>query len=284
MAKKDQKVKPKKDKPVQAIQVVTDPKVEAEIESIKAQLERDGEEGASKLTPNQVELIKSKYAVGASDDELKIFLYVCARTKLDPFARQIYFVKRWDSKQGRDVFTPQTSIDGLRSIAERSGNYAGNDDPIFDDEKLPKRATVSVYKIVQGQRVAFTGTARWDQYCPSAPNDFMWKKMPHLMLGKCAEALALRKAFPNVISGLYISEEMEQAGVITAQGNKASASFERLVQNAKNATNLIQLKDAREKMSKTKKYSDEQKAEYIAAADETIKRLTEAKEKENADS
>jgi hypothetical protein len=70
---------------------------------------------------------------------------------------------------------------------------------------------VTVYKIIGNVRCPFTASARWDQYYPGDEQGFMWRKMPHLMLGKCAEALALRKAFPAELSGLYIKEEMDQA-------------------------------------------------------------------------
>ena len=70
---------------------------------------------------------------------------------------------------------------------------------------------MTVWRFVQGQRCAFAATARWAEYKPDA-NDFMWKKMPHTMLAKCAEALALRKGFPKQLAGLYAKEEMEQAG------------------------------------------------------------------------
>jgi phage recombination protein Bet len=156
----------------------------------------------------QVELIKSTIAVGATDDELKLFLYTAQRSGLDPLAKQIHFVKR------AGKMTIQTAIDGYRLIADRTGKYAGNDDPIFNDEEAPKRAMVTVYKIVDGQRCPFTATARWSQYFPGEAQGFMWKKMPHLMLGKCAEGLALRKAFPAELSGLYTTEEMEQANVV----------------------------------------------------------------------
>lgn len=158
------------------------------------------------FTPEQVGLIKRTIAAGATDDELTLFLGQCRRTGLDPFARQIYCVKR----QGK--MTIQVGIDGFRLIADRSAQYAGNDDPVFDNEQNPTKATVSVYKIVAGVRCPFTATARWTQYYPGDSQGFMWKKMPHLMLGKCAEALALRKAFPAELSGLYITEEMQQAG------------------------------------------------------------------------
>jgi hypothetical protein len=95
---------------------------------------------------------------------------------------------------------------------------AGSDDPVFRDDGFddghPSAATVTVYRITQGQRFNYSATARWSEYCPD--NAPMWKRMPHTMLGKCAEALALRKAFPQQLAGLYTSDEMEQAGPPTA--------------------------------------------------------------------
>lgn len=160
------------------------------------------------FTSEQVDLIKNTVARGASDDELKLFLYQCQKTGLDPLAKQIYFRKR-RTKNG-DVVSIETAIDGYRLIADRTKKYAGNDDPIFDDDANPRKATVSVYKLIGGVRCPFTATARWDQYYPGDTQGFMWRKMPHLMLGKCAEALALRKAFPAELSGVYVAEEMEQ--------------------------------------------------------------------------
>lgn len=163
-------------------------------------------------TKDQIELIKTTVAKGTTDSQLQLFLYTCKRTGLDPLAKQIHCVVR-HTKRGPEMAI-QTAIDGYRLIADRSEKYAGNDDPIFDKEDNPTKATVTVYKMVDGVRCAFTATARWDQYYPGEIQGFMWKKMPHLMLGKCAEALALRKAFPAELSGVYTNEEMEQVEVM----------------------------------------------------------------------
>src|SRR5688572_10455624 len=97
------------------------------------------------LTFNQetIDLITKTIAVGATPDELKLFLYQAQKTGLDPLARQIYFVKR----AGKT--TIQTSIDGFRVVADRSGNYAGQDEPEFEEDKTsnyPTIAKVTVYK------------------------------------------------------------------------------------------------------------------------------------------
>ena len=163
------------------------------------------------LEPEKVSLIRTTFASGATSEELKLFLYQISRTGLDPLAKQIYFQKRFNKRRGKSEMAIITGIDGYRLVADRTGCYAGNDDPVFDDEVHPRKATVTVYKIIGAMRCPFTASARWDQYYPGDDGGFMWRKMPHLMLGKCAEALALRKAFPAELSGLYIKEEMEQA-------------------------------------------------------------------------
>jgi phage recombination protein Bet len=158
----------------------------------------------------KIELIKRTIAVGASDDELELFLYTAKRTGLDPLARQIYAIKRGGK------MTIQTAIDGYRVIADRTGKLAGISDPTYvvdEGTKFPASACVTVKKVVgwtpTSMEVAeFTATARWTEYNAGGP---MWQKMPFLMLGKCAEALALRKAFPADLSGLYTTEEMAQA-------------------------------------------------------------------------
>lgn len=157
----------------------------------------------------KTDLIRRTVAAGASADELELFFHQARRSGLDPLAKQIYFVKR----QGKGVI--QVGIDGLRLIADRTLSYAGSDDAEFSGNTpngYPAAAKVTVYKMVAGQRCPFSATARWDEYYPGDSQGFQWKRMPYAMLGKCAEALALRKAFPADMSGLYVHEEMDQAG------------------------------------------------------------------------
>ncbi len=161
-----------------------------------------------RFSRDQIDLIKQTVAVGATDLELRFFLENAARTGLDPLMRQIYFVKR----KGKG--TIQVGIDGFRLIADRTRCYAGSDEPVFDreDARHPNKASVTVWKLVAGQRCPFTASARWSEYCPEEGQDFQWQRMPYLMLAKCAEAQALRKGFPAELSGVYVDAEMDQAG------------------------------------------------------------------------
>jgi len=102
----------------------------------------------------------------------------------------------------------------MRTRAAETGEYAGNDDARFEylaRTDTPSSATVTVYRFVAGQRVPFTATARMSEFKPADGADVMWRRMPHHMLGKVAEAQALRKAFPRQLAGLYAREEMAAA-------------------------------------------------------------------------
>lgn len=163
------------------------------------------------LGAEDMRVLKDSKFKGFTDAEVNYAASVCRHLHLNPLVNQIHFVKR-NTKAGA-VISVQVGIDGLRLAAQRAGGYAGSDDGIFEfnDKKQIVKATVTVYKMVEGQRCPFTASADWDEYCPSAPLDAMWKKMPKTMLAKCAEAKALRKAFPAELSALQTDEEMAQA-------------------------------------------------------------------------
>jgi phage recombination protein Bet len=157
------------------------------------------------ITSDQMALIKKTIAKDATPDELQLFLYDCARRGVHPLDRLLHFTKR----SGK--YTPITSIDFMRIRAAATKECAGIEDPMFSGVPMQPdfAAHITVFRLVHGQRCAFSATARWREYKPD--QDFMWRKMPFTMLGKCAEALALRKAFPQELAGLYESSELDQA-------------------------------------------------------------------------
>jgi len=162
-------------------------------------------------TPEQKQLIASTIAPGCSADELRLFGLACQRTGLDPFSKQIYAIKRGGK------MTIQVSIDGLRSIAERTGELDGSEsfwcgeDGEWQDVWLSSKAPAAAKTIIhrRGASHPFVGVARFADY---NAGQGLWSKMPATMIAKCSEALALRKAFPADLSGVYSGEEMDQAG------------------------------------------------------------------------
>lgn len=177
-------------------------------------------------TPEQAAVLQQS---GISDEvtpaELSGFLHLCQRTQLDPFSRQIYLIGRKDKKAGRVVYTPQTGIDGYRVVAHRviasSGENFGYEDTQWCDAsgrwrdvwlgvEPPAAAKVTVLR--NGQR--FPAIALYREYVQTGWENKpigLWGKMPASQLAKCAEALALRKAFPHDLAGVYTAEEMAQA-------------------------------------------------------------------------
>jgi len=161
-------------------------------------------------TPEQTQLISTTIAPGCSNDELRLFAYACQRTGLDPFSKQIYAIKRGGK------MTIQAGIDGLRAIAERTGQLDGSetywcgDDGIWADVWLNSKPPAAAKTVLHRKGAAhpFVGVARFADY---NAGQGLWSKMPAAMIAKCAEALALRKAFPADMSGVYSTDEMEQA-------------------------------------------------------------------------
>jgi phage recombination protein Bet len=164
------------------------------------------------ISLERLKAVQDVIAPGCTPAELKVFAEACRRTGLDPFQRQIYAIKR----SGR--LTIQTGIDGYRVLAERSGRYAGQVGPywcgadgqwhdVWLAKEAPAAARVGVLRRDFDKPI--WAVARTEAY--RVNSNSLWGTMPDVMVAKCAEALALRRAFPTEISGVYTEEEMQQA-------------------------------------------------------------------------
>ncbi len=177
--------------------------------------------GGFAQTKENIDLLKATLTTAGTnltDNELRLFLHQAKQTGLDPLAKQIYVMKSGSK------LSFMTSIDGQRLVAQRTGQYEGQVGPqwygydgkwrdVWVADEHPAAARVGVYRT--GFKEPVYGVATWKSYAnESSPT---WKKLGDVMLAKCAEALAIRKAFPQELSGLYTSEEMAQAQPIEPQ-------------------------------------------------------------------
>lgn len=165
----------------------------------------------------KLQLWTDSYMKEATAEEVGHFHNICLRTGLSPEMKQIYPVPRYSSELKRKVWTFQVSIDGFRLIAERTGRYAPGrqSDFVYNDKNELIAATSYVKKRTDdGTWHEVAHTAFYKEYVQltkeGKPTQF-WETKEHVMLSKCAESCALRKAFPADLSGLYTQEEMSQA-------------------------------------------------------------------------
>lgn len=201
------------------------------------------------LSPPQLALIRKTVASDCNQDEFDLFIEVARRVGLDPFRRQIYAIVHSKDKPDKRKLTIITGIDGFRAVAARNRDYRPDDEEpviVYDaDAKDPAinplgivKATVKAYKLApDGQWFPVSGSAYWSEFAPikdewawdekankrkptgrqTLDETSLWRKMPHVLLPKCAEAQALRRGWPEDLSAIYAAEEMERAMVdITA--------------------------------------------------------------------
>lgn len=189
-----------------ALQIVDQPRSEA--------IEKR-ERPALEFTEEQRKIIRDSYAGGATEQDFKVLMEIAKAKRLNPLLGQIHFVQRYDSQKRCQVWSCQTSIDGFRSTAEDTGLYDGQDEPEFEytPDGSVLLARVKTYR--KDIARAFVGVAYYTEYAQTTKEGSltnMWRSKPHIMIAKCAEALALRKAFPQDLGQIYIKEEFNDDG------------------------------------------------------------------------
>lgn len=171
------------------------------------------------LNSSDAALLRRTVTQSLSDDEHELFLLACQRSGLDPFARQIYFMR----KEGK--FVIEATIDGMRLSAERSAKYSGQIGPewcgpdgvwkdIWTSQQPPVAACVGILRSDFAEPV-------WGKclYAELSQGGDFWERMPANQLAKCAEAAGFRKAFPQKFSGLYTPDEVPgNAAAVTSSG------------------------------------------------------------------
>jgi len=202
----------------------------------------------SQFSVDHIETLKNSICKGLTAEELDVFIMACQKTQLDPFMRQIYAVKRKSKNQDgswSDKMTIQTGIDGYRLIAERTGCYAPGPEPTYtyDKEGMIVSCTAYIKKQTRDRTWhTVSSSAYIEEYCQTYTDKQtgkkiptgMWANMPRTMLAKCAEAQALRKAFPAEMSGIYTKEEMQQAEVEEiASSKQIKQSSRELIETSK---------------------------------------------------
>ena len=217
------------------------------------------------FAPADIALVSRTVAVGAPLQELAVFLHSCRALGLDPLLRQAYWIRR----QGKGAL--QVGIDGFRAIAESSGSYAGAEPIMFSGAiewtykgkrvVVPELARATIWKIVGGRKNAFVGEAYWAEFVPSGEAEaFMWHRMPRHMLGKCAEAQALRRAFPAQLGSLALGEDADIASQVEAA---SEAQADRQRRNAQRYDEIFGDDDEREtRPPKAKTLPAPEPAEY----------------------
>ena len=167
-----------------------------------------------------LDVVREQLAPGANDAELEYFAHVANHLDLDPFRGQIVLIGRFDKRVNRQVFRPQITVDGRRAIASRTGELVGIEGPewtgprargelnwqeVWDrEDEHPYAARVFVWR--KGWHKPANGTAKWSEMAQTGP---LWEKMPAHMLGKVAESLALRRAFPETVGSAIVSVELD---------------------------------------------------------------------------
>ncbi|MCI1437097.1 MAG: phage recombination protein Bet [Acetobacter indonesiensis] len=171
-----------------------------------------------------IHILKDSLYPGAADDSVRMVIGYCRAASLDVMKKPVHIVPMWDNKAKimRDVVMPGIAL--YRIEASRTGEYIGKSEPEFGPlitmelggvrVRFPEWCRMTVRRLVHGRECEFTAKEYWlENYATAkkdtdAPNT-MWKKRAFGQLAKCAEAQALRMAFPEQTGGTNTDDEME---------------------------------------------------------------------------
>ena len=237
--------------------------------------------GLPDFTPSQLTTIKNTVAKDTNNLEFDLFMNAARSYSLDPFRKQISAIVFNKNKPDKRNMTIIVGRDGLRSIAQRCGDYRPASEPpqyIYDAElkgELNPIGIVSVSTLLHkqdknGDWFPVFGEAYWDEYAPikdewgeneqgkwkptgrkTLDTSGQWGKMARVMLLKCAEAAALRAGWPDVFSGLYAEEELDQSrmkDITPSQEIEEEAAHRR--QNALGGRGIMMVMDESAKLER----------------------------------
>lgn len=175
---------------------------------------------------------------GAREESIFLAIDYCKARKMDILKKPCHIVPmkvkdaRTGSESWRDVIMP--GIYEQRITAFRTGQMAGQDEPVFGETithkgvQAPEWCKVTVYRFINGERCAFSHTEYFSEACATTKEDkinSMWRKRPRGQLAKCAEAGALRKAFPDELGGVITADEMIEEPVEVARAEQQNATI-----------------------------------------------------------
>jgi phage recombination protein Bet len=259
-------------------------------------------QGSLAVRPDQVEWTDQQKAglaqLGIDEaphgDQL-VFLHVAQKMGLDPFNKEIYLIGRWDGKLQRKKWTIQVGIDGFRSKSEEHPEFGGISGPdwcgpdghwrdVWTGDEPPVAARFTVYRKDWPNPVH--AVAHFREYVQTKADGTptsMWANMPAGQIGKCAEALARRKAFPRRLSGVYIEEELQhldnpQPAPVVIESHReeevvSEPSWDMLIHDAEWAGDTEALKKVWA-LAKGMRRNDTELLNKIAEAGERIKAAT----------
>lgn len=219
------------------------------------------------MTDEHIKTLSSAGIIPANTPpaQVALFAQICKEKGISPFQKHIYLLA-YKSKSGTK-YQVIMGIDGFRHIASMSGVHAGTDitynngltiDQCQQLKEYPRTAKCIVKKVVHGVIAEFSHEVSMNEFIKVEKYPTKWQTMPFQMLGKCAEAFALKKAFPEHLSGLHVPEEKAAFENTTIQADAVEVDSDKLYE------------DAAEKVAQ---YSDSEKLKNDAAGivDKAIK-------------